>query len=71
MIDKIFGVILGIICMLLMTVFAITLTKLVIQDSKVPEYVKEHNCVITGYAGTRPNAVYNCDNGIILDRDMK
>jgi hypothetical protein len=34
------------------------------------QYLRDHGCVVAGYAGNVPQAVYRCDNGMIMRRDI-
>lgn len=40
------------------------------NQEKIAQYVKEHSCVVTGFAGRDANRVYKCDNGMRLGKEM-
>ena len=35
------------------------------------KYLKDHSCKVVAYVGQYPEAVYQCDNGMIMVRDIK
>jgi hypothetical protein len=39
-------------------------------SAKFGNYVKNNNCQRTGFAGSEPEAIYKCDNGIWLETEL-